>query len=436
MSSMDEPASGHAVAPPGAPTETHRTATRSSSGSPVSWTECVPRSLTSSPDEPVIRWRRHFHAHPELGFEEHDTAAFVVDQLRELRALTVHEGVAGTGVVADLPGRPGAPVIALRADMDALPIDETTDLPFRSRAPGRMHACGHDGHIAMLLGAAFALATDGSNRGIGVRFLFQPCEETVGLDGRTGAQRMIDEGALEGVSSAFALHLEPSLPVGSLRLASGPVMACTEAFRGRIRGSGGHGARPERSADPVRMLAVTLMALHSIVSRRVSPLDSAVVSVCRITAGSAANVLPGIVDLEGTLRSLTPETRDLLRVEVEQAFSAVSALGGSYSLDIRPENPSLVNDAGACRTVAEAARALWTDVTIVEGPYGMLGEDFAFVAQRVPAAMAMLGCARAVRRELHTADFDLDERALLLGVALLCLIVDGAVNTAADVAGP
>ena len=375
------------------------------------------------PDDQIVQWRQHLHARPELGFEEHETAAFVADTLRALDAFTVREGMGGTGVVADLPGPAGAPIVALRADMDALPIQETADVPFRSQRPGRMHACGHDGHVAMLLGAASALARQAGGPRVGVRLLFQPCEETVGADGRTGAERMVAEGALDGVQRAFALHVDPSLPLGALRLASGPVMACVETFDGTIHGAGGHGARPERSADPVRVLGLTLAALHSIVSRRVSPLDSAVVSVGRVDAGTSANVIPEHVAIQGTLRSFAPEVRDVLRSEVERAFSLAVPLGGSFTLDIRSENPALVNDAGACGTVARAARSLSRDVTIVDGPYGMLGEDFAFIARRVPAAMTMLGCAPSRASELHAPDFDLDERVLPLGAALLFEIV-------------
>jgi amidohydrolase len=368
----------------------------------------------------VVRWRRELHARPELGFDEHETAAFVVERLGSLGGFTVRAGVAGTGVVADLPGPRGAPVLALRADMDALPIQETTEVPFRSQVPGRMHACGHDGHVAMLLGAAAVLAGAEARPASGVRLLFQPCEESVGDDGRSGAERMVAEGALDGVASAFALHLEPSLPLGTVRLASGPVMASVDTFSGSILGAGGHGARPERTVDPVSMLTSVLSALNSIVSRRVPPFEQAVVSVGRLSAGTSANVIPARVDVDGTLRSFTPDVRDLLRTEVERAFSVARALGGDYSLEVRAENPPLVNDPGAVALLRRAVGGLWPEAPIIDEPYGMLSEDFAFVAQVVPAAMAMLGCAPSRPRELHSPDFDIDERVLGRGVDLLC----------------
>jgi amidohydrolase len=389
--------------------------------------ETVPTRAVTPVDETrlardVVAWRRHLHAHPELAFEELETAAYAAERLRSFGPYVVREGVAGTGVVADLPGPAGAPVIALRADMDALSVHETADVSFRSRVPGRMHACGHDGHVAMLLGAAAQLAR--SELRVGVRLLFQPSEETVGPDGRSGAQAMIGEGALDAVHSAFALHLEPSLPTGTIRLTTGPAMACLEVFRGTVRGAGGHGARPERTTDPVWMLAPILTALESIVSRRVSALDAAVLSIGRIAGGTTPNVIPSEIEIEGTLRTFTTEVRDLLRRELESALSISRTLGGDFDLEVRAENPVLDNDPAACAVVTEAIARLWPDMKVLAGPYGLLSEDFGFIAQEVPAALAMIGCAPPTGPvELHSPDFDLDERALMHGVELLSAIV-------------
>ena len=365
-------------------------------------------------------WRRHLHTHPELAFEERETAAFVADQLHRLGRYDIHEGVAGTGIMADLAGRPGAPLVALRADMDALPIEESQSHELRSVHPGRMHACGHDGHVAMLLGAAALLAEVTGPQDAGVRLLFQPSEETVGPDGRSGAQRMLDEGVLDGVGSVHAIHLDPSMPVGTARLSSGSAMAGVDTFRGVIKGTGGHGGRPEASVDPIWMLGPVLGVLQSIVSRRVPPLETAVLSVCRLAAGSAANAIPPEVLVEGTIRSFRPEVRNALRVELERAFALTRPLGGDYDLDVRSENPPVLNDPGACAEMAGALMALWPTFTLHDGPYGTLGEDFAFMAERVPAALAMLGCAPpSGPTELHSPDFAIDEGALPLGAAWL-----------------
>lgn len=368
----------------------------------------------------IVGWRRHLHAHPELAFEEHETAAFVAERLRAVGRYEVREAVAGTGVVADLPGRPGAPMVALRADMDALPINENPTRSVRSAHPGRMHACGHDGHMAMLLGAATLLPTLVSPRSAGIRLLFQPSEETVGDDGRSGAQRMVDEGLLDGVRSVHALHLDPTIPVGTARLSSGYTMANVDTFHAVIKGAGGHGARPDATVDPIWMLGPVLGAIQSIVSRRVPPLDPAVLSVCRLEAGSAPNAIPSEVVMEGTIRSFRPEVRAVLREELERAFELSRPLGGDFELRVDMENPAVCNDAGACDELARALMSLWPQFSLLDGPYGTLGEDFAFMAQRVPAAIAMIGCQPpGGPTELHSPDFDIDERALPIGAALL-----------------
>lgn len=372
--------------------------------------------------EELRAWRRHLHARPELAFEEHETSAFVAAELQRLGFLQVRRGVGGTGVVADL--RHGAgPTIALRADMDALPIDERNRFAFRSQTPGRMHACGHDAHTAMLLGAAGILQplfAQGSLAG-GVRLIFQPAEEAADAQGRTGAARMLEEGVLEGVDLAMALHVHPHAPTGVVQLADGYAMASVDTFEAVIVGRGGHGGYPEQSVDPIWLLAPVLVALHGIVSRRVSPLETAVVTVGKVTGGRATNVIPDEVTLEGTMRAYEPRTRALLEAEVERALSLVRSLGGDYRLRVRHESPALRNDPEVNRLFVQALSALGGPTRVQWAPFGMGGEDFAFIAGAVPAAMAFLGCSPPDRTPsgLHTPDFDLDERCLPIGAALL-----------------
>lgn len=379
-------------------------------------------SAAQALQEEMRAWRRHLHARPELAFEEHETSDFIAAELERLGILQVRRGVGGTGVVADLRSGAG-PTVALRADMDALPIEESNSFAFRSRRPGRMHACGHDAHMAMLLGAAGIIQemfAAGSLAG-GVRLIFQPAEEAADAHGRTGAARMLEEGVLEGVDLALALHVNPAEPTGVVQLADGYAMASVDTFEGVIVGRGGHGGYPEQAIDPIWLLAPVLLALHGIVSRRVSPLDTAVVTVGKVMGGSATNVIPDEVVLEGTMRAYDPQTRALLESEVGRAFSLVHSLGGDYRLRVRHESPALRNAPEVNRLFVGALSALQPPVRVQWAPFGMGGEDFAFMAAAVPAAMAFLGCCPADRAPsgLHRPDFDLDERCLPIGAALL-----------------
>lgn len=369
----------------------------------------------------LIEWRRHLHSIPELAFHEIETAAFIAARLREIGAFEVREEVGGTGVVADLQTG-GGPRILLRADMDALPIAETSTETWASRTDGVMHACGHDGHVAMLLGAAYVIA-ELAHEGWGdvnVRLLFQPAEECTDSDGVTGSLRTIQDGALSGIDAALALHVEPGQDLGVVLLGSGYVMGSVDTFTGVIRGVGGHAARPEDAVDPFWLLAPVLTCIQSITARRISPLESGVVSLCHVVGGDVDNVIPNDVVLEGTLRSFKPEVRTQLAKELEAAFSVARSLGGQVELEIRAESPALYNDERVRASLLASISSLEIGSQIRDGPYGLLGEDFAEFAQRVPSTMVMLGCAQKTGAcNLHSTDFGFDERVLERGAALL-----------------
>ncbi|MGB9752390.1 MAG: amidohydrolase [Roseiflexus castenholzii] len=370
----------------------------------------------------IVRLRRDIHAHPELAFQEVRTAQLVAETLREIGGIDIRTGVGKTGVVGHL-GTGDGPTIGIRADMDALPIDEVTGLPFASQNPGVMHACGHDAHTAILLGVAHLLKQEfaaGNLRG-NVRFLFQPAEEAQDAEGLSGAPRMINDGALDGVDHVIALHVDSGLPVGKITIREGASSAAVDSFRGWITGSGGHGAYPHLGTDPLWMLLPVMQALHGIVARRVNPMHPAVVSLGVVRGGTASNVIPAEVYLEGTLRSFDPQVREQLLVEVERAFAVARAVGGDYRLEIERGYPAGHNDA----TVSDWISATVTDLigadAIDRSRTGMGAEDFAYMTQKAPGAMFMLGAAidDGVSRGHHTPIFDIDERALPIGAAIL-----------------
>ncbi|ABU58110.1 M20 metallopeptidase family protein [Roseiflexus castenholzii] len=370
----------------------------------------------------IVRLRRDIHAHPELAFQEVRTAQLVAETLREIGGIDIRTGVGKTGVVGHL-GTGDGPTIGIRADMDALPIDEATGLPFASQNPGVMHACGHDAHTAILLGVAHLLKQEfaaGNLRG-NVRFLFQPAEEAQDAEGLSGAPRMINDGALDGVDHVIALHVDSGLPVGKITIREGASSAAVDSFRGWITGSGGHGAYPHLGTDPLWMLLPVMQALHGIVARRVNPMHPAVVSLGVVRGGTASNVIPAEVYLEGTLRSFDPQVREQLLVEVERAFAVARAVGGDYRLEIERGYPAGHNDA----TVSDWISATVTDLigadAIDRSRTGMGAEDFAYMTQKAPGAMFMLGAAidDGVSRGHHTPIFDIDERALPIGAAIL-----------------
>jgi len=368
----------------------------------------------------LVAWRRTIHTHPELGFQEVQTAALVAGALREMD-IHVETGIGGTGVIGIL-GQ-GPPTVALRADMDALPIQELNDVPYASQVPGVMHACGHDAHVAILLGVATLLAESPPPRGQ-VRFLFQPSEEGAGKDGKSGAPRMIEDGALEGVDAIFGLHVLPDKPAGTVGVVPGPVFAAANAFRLYVRGRGGHGAYPHRAVDPIVLSAQVIIAIQTIVARRLRPLDSGVVTVGTVHGGTKGNIIPEEVKLTGTMRSFRPEVRELLRTELERACEVVRALGGDFDLHIGGGYPPTVNDAAMAALVCEAATDLLGADQVYAPDPEMGAEDFSFFLEKVPGCYFRLGTGRPGEpaHGLHNPHFDIDERALPVGVAVLAEI--------------
>lgn len=369
----------------------------------------------------IIRLRRVIHANPELSFQEHQTAALVADTLAEIGGYRVRTGVGKTGVVAEL-GDSG-PLIAIRADMDALPILEANDVPYRSLNPGVMHACGHDAHTAILLGVAHLLRQSQREEAWNgrVRLLFQPAEEDFDENNISGATAMIDDGALEGIDAVIALHVSSDRPSGEFHFQDGPSLAAVDSFDARIRGDGGHAAYPHTGSDPIYMLAPILTALYAIPSRRINPLYPSVVSIGQVTGGAASNVIPNEVLLRGTLRSLQPEVRQQLWRDVENALRLTEHMGGSYELNIIKGYPPMVNDPQANEWMRAVAGDLLGEDAIVNSQFGMGAEDFAYMTQKGPGAMFMLGAAmpEGPARHHHTSIFDIDEGVLVPGAAVL-----------------
>ncbi len=355
--------------------------------------------------------RRDFHAHPELAYEERRTAGVIAERLAHL-GLAPRRGVAQTGLYADT-GPSGARLM-LRADMDALPLEEDSGEPYASREPGRMHACGHDGHMAIALAVAERLVRGAPKRGL--RLLYQPAEE-----GRGGAESCVKDGALEGIEAALGLHLWSTLPVGRIGINRGALMAAVDSFSIDILGRGGHGAMPHEAADPILAAARIVESLQSVVSRETSPFDSAVVTIGSIHGGTAFNVIPGVVTLEGTARSLTPEAGRALPEKIARiVHGTASACGVEARIRYERLNGATVNDPRIADIVIEAASRLLGEENVDTGARTLAGEDMSVYLERVPGCFFFVGCAREGElRPHHSPRFDLDERALAVGVAIL-----------------
>ncbi len=363
----------------------------------------------------LVEWRRDFHMHPELGFAETRTAGRVAATLAAL-GYRVRSGVGRTGVVAERGE--GSPVLAIRADMDALPIQDAKQVPYASQVPGVMHACGHDAHIAIALGTATLLA--GESFPGTVRFLFQPAEEVEDKEGISGAPRMIADGAIDGVEMVLALHVAAMLPVGTVELGAGPASAGVDTFYATLIGRGGHGASPHLVVDPIHIAAHVVLALNTIVSRRLNPIAPAVVSVCSIHAGQASNVIPEQVELTGTIRYMDPEVQQQIHDQIEQATSIARTMGGDFELRIETGYPPMINHPLATDLIREAAIAV-LDAEHVRPATGHMGaEDFGFFSARSAGAMFALGCRiEGDERRHHSESFDMDERCLPIGAAIL-----------------
>jgi hippurate hydrolase len=382
--------------------------------------------MPSEPDRATIEaaaeWRRHLHSIPELGFGEHKTSAFVADKLKSL-GLEVHQGIGGTGVVGVLRRGGGNSAIALRADMDALKISENTGLPYASTHQGQMHACGHDGHMAMLLGAARDLSERGQFSGT-VYFIFQPNEE----HGR-GARAMIADGLLERFSfeEIYGLHNMPGMPVGAFATRPGPLMASEDNFVIRIRGKGGHAARPHVANDPMVIAAHMILALQTIVSRRVSALDTAVVSVTEILTDGTRNVLPETVTIKGDARSYRPEVQKTIEAEMRKLAGGVAlSFGAEVEVDYTYEFASTVNHDAPSRQALAAAQATPGITSVDRNPEPLMGsEDFGLFLNHKPGNFAFLGNgeAGAHGQPLHNARYDFNDAAIGPGIAYWSSIV-------------
>jgi len=360
-------------------------------------------------------WRREFHRYPELGYQEKRTAARVAEELTSL-GYRVRSGVGRTGVTADL-GQ-GSPMVAVRADMDALPIIEATDVPYASEHPGVMHACGHDSHTAMALGAAALLAKE--HLPGAVRFLFQPSEEMNDEEGFSGAQRMVQDGAMDGVDRVIALHVDPSTPVGDIRVESGPASGGVDSWFATVYGKGGHGASPHKVIDPIHICGHVILALNAIVSRRLDPFAPAVVSIGSIHAGQAENVIPGQVELNGTIRFMDPTVQKTIHAEIERAFEIARILGGDYQLKIVKGTPPMNNDPEVVDLICATAGDLLGVEHVLPGIPGLGAEDFGCFSELAPGAMFSLGCRiEGDPRLLHNPRFDIDEGCLAVGSAIL-----------------
>ena len=366
-------------------------------------------------NEQLVGWRRQIHMHPELGFQETRTAALVAEVLGAL-GYRVQTGVGRTGVVAEWGE--GSPVVAIRADMDALPIQEENEVPYASQTPGVMHACGHDAHTAIALGVATMLVQE-TFPGT-VRFLFQPAEEVDDDDGLSGAPRMAQDGAMDGVDVVLALHVAGAIPTGEISVEPGPVSAGVDSFWATIRGQGAHGAYPHKGLDPVHLSAHVILALHGIVSRRLNPFDPAVITVGSIHGGQAANVIPEDVQVSGTIRYEDKAVQKQIHAEMEQAFATARTLGGDYELTIQEGGTPIVNDEQIVALLRQVARDLLGEDKVVPGEKGMGAEDYSVFTDLAPGVMFSLGCLiDGDERKAHNPTFDLDEGCLPIGAAIL-----------------
>ncbi|MCZ6682460.1 MAG: M20 family metallopeptidase [Planctomycetota bacterium] len=380
----------------------------------------------------ITALRHEIHAHPELGFEENETARRVVAQLKPLGNLEIQTGVAKTGVVATLNRDKPGKCVALRAELDCLPIHEEGNLPYKSRIPGKMHACGHDGHMSCLVGAAHILSRMADELPGKVKFVFQPAEE-----GGAGARIMSEEGVLNNpnVDAIFALHGWPELELGTIGVRGGPTLASTNPWRMTIHGDGAHAAYPHKGIDPILAASHIVVALQSIASRSIDPLESIVVTVAEFHAGTADNIIPPAVELTGTIRTLNPDVRKKAVGLVQQiATTTAAAFGARAEVNITDGYPTLINNDEAAALVADVARDVLGDGGVADVvPPSMGGEDFAYYAQRIPAAFWRLGVRTGDPSEqpgLHHPTYDFPDVAIPYGIRMHCEIARQFLNGA------
>ncbi len=379
------------------------------------------RSLQSN----LVEWRRRLHQKPELGFQEQITAEFISQKLQAWQIPHQTE-IAQTGIVATIAGKSPGKVLAIRADMDALPIKEANEVPYRSQHEGKMHACGHDGHTAIALATAYYLSQHQNDFSGTVKIIFQPAEESPG-----GAKPMIEEGVLQNpnVDAIIGLHLWNNLPLGTVGVRAGALMAAVECFRVSILGKGGHGAMPDQTVDSIVVASQIVNALQTIVSRNVKPLDSAVVTVGELHAGTALNVIADTARMSGTIRYFNPELETLIGKRLEAIIAGVCQMhGATYELNHWRLYPPTIND----KAIAELVRSV--AVEVVETPVGVVpecqtmgGEDMSFFLQQVPGCYFFLGSAnpeKGLAYPHHHPRFDFDETALSMGVEIFVRCVE------------
>ena len=364
----------------------------------------------------VIEWRRHLHRNPELSLEEEETSRFVYETLESFGCLELSRPTE-TSVLARLVGEESGRTVAIRADIDALPIEEENDFEFASQNPGVMHACGHDGHTAILLGTAKVLGELKDHVRGEVRFVFQHAEEI----GR-GAEELVEAGAVDGVDAVIGLHLAPRLEVGKVGIGYGPRLAAPDTFKISVEGESGHAAWPQETVDPVAVSAQVVTNLQHLVSREIDPRESLVISVTKIEGGTIHNAVPGKVEMKGTVRTLSKEVRELVPEKMERIVGGiVEAHGASYSFEYRRGPAPVVNHEWVMRVVEETAREVFGDEAVEEAPPAMSSEDFSGYQQAAPTAFFTLGAGneeKGITYPNHNPRFDIDEGALENGVKI------------------
>ena len=372
--------------------------------------------------EDMTGWRRHLHRHPELGLDCHETAKFVVERLRDFGITEIHEGIAQSGVVAIIEGQGDGPIIGLRADMDALPMNETSGVAHASTVPGKMHACGHDGHTTMLLGAARYLAETRNFAGK-VALIFQPAEE-----GEGGGRIMVEEGMMDrfGIERVFGIHNAPGEPVGHILTAPGPLMAAVDTFWIDIQGLGGHGAMPWQTRDPIMPAVAMVQALQTIVSRNADALDRLVVTVTQIHAGSGTNIIPDTAQIVGTVRTFRPEVQDLVIPRMEQIVEHQAAsFGMTAKLTYEKGYPATVNNADEAAFAAGVAREVVGEARVDDAcPPIMAAEDFSYMLNARPGAYLFLG--QGDTAVCHHPAYDFNDEIAPIGASFFARLVETA----------
>ncbi|EJQ96089.1 amidohydrolase [Bacillus cereus ISP3191] len=369
--------------------------------------------------ETLISIRRNLHEHPELSYEEFETTKAIKNWLEEKNITIIHSNLE-TGVIAEISGNSNGPLIAIRTDIDALPIQEETNLPYASKIHGRMHACGHDFHTAAIIGAAYLLKEKESSLSGTVRFIFQPAEES-----SNGACKVIEAGHLHGVQAIFGMHNKPDLPVGTIGIKDGPLMAGVDRFEIEIHGVGTHAAVPDAGVDPIVASSQIVMALQTIVSRNISSSHNAVVSVTNIHSGNTWNVIPEKATLEGTVRTFQNETREKIPALMKRIIQGVSdALGVKTEFRFYAGPPAVHNDTSLTNLSTQVAETM--NLNIVSPTPSMAGEDFSFYQQEIPGSFVFMGTSGT--HEWHHPAFTVDERALPISAEYFALLAERALK--------